>query len=116
MATGIKVTGSRNKVNENEVRSDGVGIEVDGEENEVGRNKVNVSSETIEQIITTLNLPDSVPREHVQQAIEVVADIDAPTQAPQALEASGLKQWLHENGFNMAFWASTAISIASLIK
>jgi hypothetical protein len=114
MATGIRVTGKNNKINDNNVKSDEIGIDVLGDSNDVLRNIVEVTDRQIRGISEQLNLPVNLPAEHLLEAIRILKSSNDIVNAPQHLESSNLRSWLEYNGFNMAFWASTAISLAGI--
>jgi hypothetical protein len=116
MSTGIVIKGDGNKINENVIKSERVGVDVEGDNNEVLSNEIEVQTHQLSNIIKQLKLPENLPKEHLLEAIEILSNVTLPSEAPSRLESSNLKNWLHDNGFNMAFWANTAISLCSLIK
>ncbi|HHQ4463528.1 TPA: hypothetical protein ACSP8J_000598 [Aeromonas veronii] len=114
MAIGIKVSGKGNNISENRIKSDDIGIEIEGEYNIATGNQIEVKSNKIKEICSQLNLPENLPEDILIEAIKILKQADDVPNAPLVLEQSRLKSWLQTNGFNMAFWVSTAISLASL--
>ncbi|EPB6720560.1 hypothetical protein ACRRHK_001594 [Vibrio fluvialis] len=114
MAIGIKASGKGNNISENRIKSDDIGIEIEGENNIVRANKIKVKSNKIKEIISQLNLPDNLPEDMLLEAIGILKQADDVLNAPQVLDQSRFKSWLQTNGFNMAFWVSTAISLAGI--
>lgn len=116
MSTGIKVTGNKNNIEENNIKLEGkgTGIEVLGDENNVKKNHILIT-EDLKEIIKNLNLPDNTPLNFLEEAIDSLKDISMPLkEAPIILEKSNLKTWLNNKGFNMAFWVSTAITLGNI--
>ncbi|EDM61314.1 hypothetical protein RGL59_004738 [Vibrio parahaemolyticus] len=114
MAIGIKVSGKGNNISENRIKSDDIGIEIEGENNIARANQIDVTSNKIKEICSQLNLPENLPEDMLLEAIEILKQADDVPNAPQLLEQSRLKSWLQTSGFNMAFWVSTAISLAGI--
>jgi hypothetical protein len=116
MGVGIKISGMNNVINDNQIKTDDVGIHIEGDENEALRNNIEIHKPKLVEIIKKLNLPENLPPEYLLEAIEILSKVANTSQAPNLLESSSLKNWLNKNGFNMSFWVSTAISLASIIK
>lgn len=114
MAIGIKVSGRNNKVIGNKVTSDDIGIDVVGDANEVAGNRVFITTDKLKEICKQLNIPEAVPDDILLEAIHTLKEVNDLPKAPLILEHSRLKTWLQTNGFNMAFWVSTAISLAGM--
>lgn len=65
----------------------------------------------IEALIAKLNLPDDVPREHVQEAVELVAK----SSDEEPLRYSKLKVWLLERDLGAKFVAETIVALTTAV-
>jgi hypothetical protein len=110
MAIGIRITGDDNSLDDSKIVSDGVGVDVIGHRNVLSKLDVYVSDDDVRAIIETLSLPKETPPELLRSAIDLVR----ASNKLDSLDNCGLKNWLIANGFNLAFWAQTAVGLFSL--
>ncbi|CAI8932344.1 putative PqqD family protein [Pseudomonas serboccidentalis] len=110
MATGIKSKNSQSIFADTKIASDGVGIDLEDDKSTFFRTTI-VVGENIDynELIKQFHLPENVPVAHLTEAVEEIRS----TKNPAVLEQSKLKQWLYVNGFDMAFWAQTALAIVT---
>ncbi len=110
MATGIKSKNSQANFTNTKIVSDGVGIDLEDDKSTFSRTTI-IAGEDVDYgaLLEQFYLPNDVPLEYLKEAVEELR----ATKNPALIERSKLKQWLVDNGFNMAFWAQTALPIVT---
>ncbi|MCF1250320.1 SEC-C domain-containing protein [Pseudomonas putida] len=110
VATGIKSYNSDATFEGTKIVTDGVGIDLDSDRSKFNDTVIIAGSE-IDYVALAKGwgIPDSVPIDHVKEAVEDVKR----TKNPGVLDKSRLKVFLANNGFDMACWAQIALSIVT---
>lgn len=108
MSTAIRANNSELKIGTANIVAD-VGVDmVDSKASVDVYNFYGAQTPALAEILK--NLPAQPPAELVKEAI---AQLKAGG-SPADLEDSKLKKWFKDQGINMAFWASFAVSLASI--
>ncbi|MNJ49499.1 hypothetical protein D3C77_447310 [compost metagenome] len=90
------------------VDSGGVGVYRKDDRTNFDRTNIVIGQDLdVVKLISDLKLPSNTPPAHMAEAVELVRE----SGSTDALHYSKLRIWLMDNGFNMKFWAETAIAI-----
>jgi hypothetical protein len=110
-SVGIRTKNSKSVITDALVVSAGDGIDLDNDESVIVRPKIYAGVDpSAMSLAISLGLPEQTPEVLINEAIEKFSK----SKDLSVLESSKLKKWLSANEFDMAGWASVALSIADM--